>query len=50
MFGFRAKKLCPRRPSLPESEIVHPSEMIAIGDGFVGNNGILQDGVFLCGE
>jgi prepilin-type processing-associated H-X9-DG protein len=23
-----------------------PSEMMAIGDGFVGNNGILKDGVF----
>ena len=34
-------------PPVAESEIVHPSEMIAIGDGFVGNNGILQDGVFL---
>jgi prepilin-type processing-associated H-X9-DG protein/prepilin-type N-terminal cleavage/methylation domain-containing protein len=34
-------------PPVSESEIVNPSEMIAIGDGFWGNNGLLQDGVFL---
>jgi prepilin-type processing-associated H-X9-DG protein len=33
-------------PPVNESEIVNPSELMAIGDGFVGNNGILQDGVF----
>jgi prepilin-type N-terminal cleavage/methylation domain-containing protein/prepilin-type processing-associated H-X9-DG protein len=27
-----------------ESEIVSPSEMMAIGDGFVGNKGLVQDG------
>lgn len=28
-----------------ESEVVSPSEMIAIGDGFAGHNGIIRDGV-----
>lgn len=28
-----------------ESEVVRPSEMIAMGDGFMGGNGIIQDGV-----
>src|ERR1017187_3628073 len=36
-----------RAPPVSESEVVNPSEMIAIGDGFVGNNGILQDGEYL---
>jgi len=31
-------------PPVAESEIVSPSEMMAIGDGFVGNNGLIQDG------
>jgi prepilin-type N-terminal cleavage/methylation domain-containing protein/prepilin-type processing-associated H-X9-DG protein len=34
-------------PPIRESEIVNPSQMIAIGDGFVGNHRILQDGEFL---
>lgn len=34
-------------PPVGESEIANPSDTIAMGDGFVGNNGILQDGVFL---
>jgi prepilin-type processing-associated H-X9-DG protein/prepilin-type N-terminal cleavage/methylation domain-containing protein len=28
-----------------ESEVVSPSEMIAMGDGFMGGNGIIRDGV-----
>jgi prepilin-type processing-associated H-X9-DG protein/prepilin-type N-terminal cleavage/methylation domain-containing protein len=28
-----------------ESEVVSPSEMIAMGDGFAGGNGIIRDGV-----
>lgn len=28
-----------------ESEVVSPSEMIAVGDGFAGDNGIIRDGV-----
>ena len=31
-------------PPVNESEIVCPSEMIAIGDGFYGGNGVIQDG------
>ncbi len=34
-------------PPVSESEVVNPSEMIAIGDGFWGNNGILRDGSFV---
>ena len=40
------KKIFPA-PPINESEVVAPSEMIAIGDGFVGDNGILRDGQFL---
>jgi prepilin-type N-terminal cleavage/methylation domain-containing protein/prepilin-type processing-associated H-X9-DG protein len=31
-------------PPISESEVVSPSEMIAIGDGFHGGNGIIEDG------
>jgi prepilin-type processing-associated H-X9-DG protein/prepilin-type N-terminal cleavage/methylation domain-containing protein len=34
-------------PPVTESEIVSPSEMMAIGDGFKGENSIVQDGVSL---
>jgi prepilin-type processing-associated H-X9-DG protein/prepilin-type N-terminal cleavage/methylation domain-containing protein len=33
-------------PPVSESEIAAPSEMMAIGDGFKGGNGVIQDGVF----
>ncbi|HEX5399273.1 MAG TPA: H-X9-DG-CTERM domain-containing protein [Verrucomicrobiae bacterium] len=35
------------RPDFPvsESEVVSPSEMIAMGDGFAGGNGHIRDGV-----
>ena len=31
-------------PPINESEVVSPSEMMAIGDGFRGGNGVIQDG------
>jgi len=31
-------------PPINESEIASPSEMMAIGDGFKGGNGVIQDG------
>jgi prepilin-type N-terminal cleavage/methylation domain-containing protein/prepilin-type processing-associated H-X9-DG protein len=31
-------------PSVNDSEVAVPSEMIAIGDGFKGGNGVIQDG------
>jgi prepilin-type processing-associated H-X9-DG protein/prepilin-type N-terminal cleavage/methylation domain-containing protein len=31
-------------PPVSESEVVSPSEMMAIGDGFMGGNGIIVDG------
>jgi prepilin-type processing-associated H-X9-DG protein len=33
-------------PPVSESEIAAPSGMMAIGDGFKGGNGVVQDGVF----
>jgi prepilin-type N-terminal cleavage/methylation domain-containing protein/prepilin-type processing-associated H-X9-DG protein len=33
-------------PPVTESEIAVPTEMMAIGDGFKGCNGVVQDGVF----
>lgn len=30
-------------PAVRESEVVNPSEMMAIGDGFVGGNGVIVD-------
>jgi prepilin-type processing-associated H-X9-DG protein len=32
-------------PPISESEVVSPSEMIAIGDGFIGGNEIIVDGI-----
>lgn len=29
---------------LPETEVVSPSDMMAIGDGFSGENGVIADG------
>jgi len=37
-------------PAINESEVTTPSEMIAIGDGFIGNNEIVRDGVFVLGR
>jgi prepilin-type processing-associated H-X9-DG protein/prepilin-type N-terminal cleavage/methylation domain-containing protein len=34
-------------PAINESEISIPSEMMAIGDGFEGGNGIIRDGKFI---
>jgi prepilin-type processing-associated H-X9-DG protein/prepilin-type N-terminal cleavage/methylation domain-containing protein len=34
-------------PPVRESEVVAPSEMMAIGDGFEGGNGIIRDGVLV---
>ena len=34
-------------PPVSESQIVIPSEMIAIGDGFIGGNSFVEDGVWL---
>jgi prepilin-type processing-associated H-X9-DG protein/prepilin-type N-terminal cleavage/methylation domain-containing protein len=31
-------------PAVTEAEVVSPSEMMAIGDGFCGANGVIQDG------
>jgi prepilin-type processing-associated H-X9-DG protein len=32
-------------PPVNETEITSPSEMMAIGDGFVGGNGVIRDGL-----
>ena len=37
-------------PPVSESEVVNPSEMIAIGDNFYGGNGVIQDGGFNMGR
>jgi prepilin-type processing-associated H-X9-DG protein/prepilin-type N-terminal cleavage/methylation domain-containing protein len=34
-------------PPIHESEVVSPSEMMAIGDGFKGGNGVIVDGTYL---
>jgi prepilin-type processing-associated H-X9-DG protein/prepilin-type N-terminal cleavage/methylation domain-containing protein len=34
-------------PPVPDSEIMNPSEMMALGDGFVGDDGALMDGFSL---
>jgi prepilin-type processing-associated H-X9-DG protein/prepilin-type N-terminal cleavage/methylation domain-containing protein len=34
-------------PPVRESEVVAPSMMMAIGDGFEGGNGVIRDGVFV---
>lgn len=34
-------------PAVNESEVVSPSEMMAIGDGFHGGNGIVEDGAWV---
>ena len=34
-------------PPVRESEVVAPSEMMAIGDGFEGGNGLIRDGVLV---
>jgi prepilin-type processing-associated H-X9-DG protein/prepilin-type N-terminal cleavage/methylation domain-containing protein len=33
-------------PPVSESEVANPSEMMAIGDGFAGGNGIIRDGTW----
>lgn len=40
----RARLLPP--PPIDESEVANPADMMAIGDGYMGNDGILRDGVF----
>lgn len=42
--GQHSLNLGPYSP-VKESEVVSPSEMIAIGDGFMGGDGIIRDGV-----
>lgn len=37
-------------PPISESEVASPSSMMAIGDGFQGGNGIMEDGAFLIGR
>jgi prepilin-type processing-associated H-X9-DG protein len=32
-------------PPVHEREVVNPSDMMAIGDGFIGGNGVVRDGV-----
>jgi prepilin-type processing-associated H-X9-DG protein/prepilin-type N-terminal cleavage/methylation domain-containing protein len=34
-------------PPVRESEVASPSEMMAIGDGFIGENGLIRDGVLV---
>jgi prepilin-type N-terminal cleavage/methylation domain-containing protein/prepilin-type processing-associated H-X9-DG protein len=34
-------------PPVADSEVVAPSEMIAVGDGFKGNNDVIQDGWYI---
>jgi prepilin-type processing-associated H-X9-DG protein len=34
-------------PAVSDSEVAVPSEMIAIGDGFKGGNGVIQDGWYI---
>lgn len=41
--GFATGSLA---PPVAESEIICPSEMMAIGDGFKGGNDVIEDGVF----
>lgn len=36
----------PYSPPVTESEVINPSDMMAVGDGFRGQNGVIQDGVF----
>ena len=38
------RKPNPTVPPVPESEVVNPSEMIALGDGFVGHDNLLLGG------
>ena len=38
----------PLSPPVSESEVASPSDMIAIGDGFCGGNGVLREGWLLC--
>jgi prepilin-type processing-associated H-X9-DG protein/prepilin-type N-terminal cleavage/methylation domain-containing protein len=39
------RKLNPTVPPVSESEVVSPSEMIALGDGFIGHDNIILGGV-----
>jgi hypothetical protein len=32
-------------PPVNESEIIAPAEMLSLGDGFKGGNGVIQDGI-----
>jgi prepilin-type processing-associated H-X9-DG protein/prepilin-type N-terminal cleavage/methylation domain-containing protein len=45
LLSLNSPKTIPSR--VRESEVVSPSEMMAIGDGLMGGNGIIQDGEML---
>ena len=45
--GGHSFRLETHSPPVNESEVVNPTEMIALGDGFVGDNGMIFDGVGL---
>jgi prepilin-type processing-associated H-X9-DG protein len=34
-------------PAVQESEVARPGEMMAMGDGFVGGNGVIEDGTWV---
>jgi prepilin-type processing-associated H-X9-DG protein len=36
----------PYAPPVAESEVIKPSDMMAVGDGFKGKNGVIRDGEF----
>ena len=42
--GGHSARLSDHSP-VNESEVVSPSEMIALGDGFAGDNGLIRDGI-----
>jgi len=46
--GSASENLPP--PRVKESEVAHPSEMMAIGDGFFGGKGIIRDGMLSLGR
>jgi prepilin-type processing-associated H-X9-DG protein/prepilin-type N-terminal cleavage/methylation domain-containing protein len=45
--SIATKQLPFPNPPVHDSEIVNPSEMMALGDGFVGSGGVLMDGSFV---
>jgi len=42
---FMWNSACPPAPPVKESEVISPSEMMAIGDGFLAGNNVIRDGV-----